>query len=76
MSVFRSLVAIHYTLYLSAIALLAIIAVLCILLDYSLLRSVGYSALMVGGFWMSQGLAVLINRAMGFGGKSQSGSLD
>ncbi len=76
MSVFRSLAAIHYPLYLTALALIAASAVLHLLLDYGWLKSTGYGSLMVGGFWMSQGSAVLINRAMGYGGKSRSGSFD
>jgi hypothetical protein len=76
MSVFRALVAIHFTLYLTALALAGTIVSIHILLDYGWLKSTGYGALMVGGFWLSQGLAVLINRAMGYGGKSRSGSFD
>lgn len=76
MSVIRAIVANHFTLYLTLLALVGAAAVLYILLEYSLTRSFGYGALMVSGFWVSQGLAVLINRAMGYGGKSQSGSFD
>jgi hypothetical protein len=76
MSVLRSLAAIHFPLYLTALALIAATSVLHILLDYGWLRSFGYGSLMVGGFWLSQGSAVLINRAMGYSGKSQSGSFD
>jgi hypothetical protein len=76
MSVLRALVAVHFALYLTALALVATTMSLHILLEYSWMRSAGYGALMVGGFWLSQGSAVLINRAMGYGGKSRSGTFD
>jgi hypothetical protein len=76
MSVFRSLAALHFTLYLTALAVVATSTALHILMEYGWLRSFGYGSLMVGGFWLSQGSAVLINRAMGYSGKSRSGSFD
>ena len=76
MSVFRTIAAIHFPLYLSALALTAAVAVLHILLEYAWMRSISYGTLMVAGFWMSQGLAAMINRALGYSGKSRSGSLD
>ena len=76
MSVFRTLAAIHFPLYLTALALTAAVAVLHILLEYSWMQSIRYGTLLVVGFWMSQGLATVINRALGYGGKSRSGSLD
>lgn len=76
MSVFRTINAIHFPLYLTALALIAAAAVLRIVLDYSGIQSVGYGTLMVIGFWTSQGLATLINRTLGYGGKNRSGSLD
>jgi hypothetical protein len=76
MSVFRTIAAIHFPLYLTALALTAAVVVLHILLEYSWMKSIGHGSLMVVGFWTSQGLATLINRALGYSGKSRSGSLD
>ncbi|MES2462715.1 MAG: hypothetical protein V4671_19210 [Armatimonadota bacterium] len=76
MSVFRALAAIHFALYLTALSLAGATIVLHILMEYDWMKSAGYGTLMVGGFWLSQGLAVLINRAMGYTGKSRSGSFD
>jgi hypothetical protein len=76
MSVFRTIAAIHFPLYLTALALTAAVAVLHILLEYSWMKSFGQGSLMVAGFWTSQGLATMINRALGYNSKSRSGSLD
>jgi hypothetical protein len=76
MPVFRTLVALHFTLYQSALALLAMTVLIHLFSTFSWLQSAGCGVLMVTGFWLSQGAATLINRALGYGGKSRSGSVD
>ena len=76
MSVIRALIAVHFTLYQTTLALVAMVTVLHLLLNYGWMQSTEYGFFTVSGFWIGQGLVTLVNRALGYGGKKRNGSLD
>lgn len=63
MPLVRALVAIHYELYQSFLALVCTVAVLHILLDYTWAHACLYGVVTVAAYWVGQGIVALIQRA-------------
>lgn len=76
MTVFRALSANLFTLYQSVLAFIAITVVLHILQNLSWLQSLGYSAIIVGGYGLGQGMVNLVNLAVGYRKNSPTDSAD
>jgi hypothetical protein len=64
MSIRLALVAIHFELYQTLLALIATVAVLHILLDYNWPHAAAYGAVTVAAYWVGQGIVALIQRAI------------
>jgi hypothetical protein len=59
----ETLIALHYPIYQTIVALAGIILSIRLLFDYSWGRSATYSIAMVASFWVGQALVTLIRRA-------------
>ena len=59
----ETLIALHYPIYQTIVALAGIILSIRLLFDYSWGKSATYGIAMAASFWVGQGLVLLIRRA-------------
>jgi len=64
----RAVVAAHYPVYQTLLAVLGTVFSIHILFDYSLSKSLGYGAVTILAYWIGQGIVVLLQRPVGGGG--------
>ena len=73
-SLLRALVAVHYDLYQTVLALVGAVVLLHLLFDYSWSHSAMYGGVTVVSYWVGQGIVATIQRMMR--GSAKSSSLD
>ena len=76
MTVFQALSRNLFTIYQSVLACIAVATVLHIFQNLGCLPSLGYSAIIVGGYGLGQGMVNLVNVAVGYRKNSRTDSAD
>jgi Na+/citrate or Na+/malate symporter len=71
-SLLRALIAIHYDLYQTVLALVGAVVLLHLLFDYSWSHSAMYGAVTVVSYWIGQGIVATVQRMIRHNAKSSS----
>lgn len=67
----RAVVAAHYPVYQTLLAVLGTVFSIHFLFDYSLTKSLGYGVVTVLAYWIGQGIVAMLQRPMGGGPRSK-----